>query len=244
MKLYEMRPGELRQAVQNKLPVFVAFGAVEYHGEHLPLGVDGLIAQGIIEEIEKRAPIVVAPPISVAPTMHWAGGPEDGDMDFSGGPLLEYLREYLQCLLACGFPRIYVMLGHQGLDGDPGTLIKRAYWDITERDAKAFGPGWGRCPEKFPGAEQLFSRVCPVLYDQFCDYSGMEERLPVGHAGRGETQMIQALYPGLAQMEKLTEQPRPWPQWLEDVEEADPEQGRFWVDFCVEAWVRHLQEET
>lgn len=240
-----MHPWELRKAVEEDWPVFVAFGAIEYHAEHLPLGTDTWIAEGIISEIEKRVPIVVAPAIPVAPTMHWAGSSADGDVNFPGIPLLGYVREYLRCLLECGFSRIYVMLGHQGLDGDPGTIIKRAAWDLTEEMTSRFPMGWGQHPERVPESNEVFSRITPVLYDQYCDYSTIDrnERLPVGHAGRGETQLIQALRPGNVDFSRLDNMPKPWPEWLEDVWQASEEDGRFWVDFCVDGWVRYLTKK-
>lgn len=242
MRLEAMHPWELRKAVKEDWPVFVAFGAIEYHAEHLPLGTDTWIAEGVISEIEKRVPIVIAPAIPVAPTMHWAGSAADGDLNFSGLPLLGYVREYLRGLLEMGFSRIYVMLGHQGLDGDPGTLIKRAAWDLTEEVTSRFPMGWGQHPENVPGSNKIFSSITPVLYDQYCDYSKLDrnERLPVGHAGRGETQLIQALRPGNVDLSQLENMPKPWPEWLEDVWQASEEDGRFWVDFCVEGWVQHL----
>lgn len=246
MKLEAMRPFELRQAVRDRLPVFVAFGAIEYHAEHLPLGTDLWIAEGIIQKIEERAPIVIAPSIPVAPTMHWAGRAEDGDIDMPGSALLPYLEAYFDGILACGFRRIYVMLGHQGTFGDPATLVRRAAWNLTEKRASAFPQGWGQHPERIGGTESIFSLVEPVLYDQYCDYSlcAYPERLPVGHAGRGETQLVDALHPGTVALDHLADMPHPLPEWLKDVRQADRENGAYWINFCVDGWVRHLTRHT
>lgn len=42
-------------------------------------------------------------------------------------------------------------------------------------------------------------------------------------------------------MEALDRQPCPAPFWLDDVEQADKEDGGFWVDFCVNSWVAELE---
>lgn len=248
MRLEAMHPWELRQAVKEQWPVFVSFGAIEYHAEHLPLGTDTWISEGLLAEIEKRVPIVIAPPIPVAPTMHWAGGAADGDMNFSAGPLFAYIKEYFRCLLAYGFSRIYVMLGHQGLDGDPGTLVKRAAWDLIGEETANFPQGWGQHPENVPGSGRVFSYITPVLYDQYCDYSkldrgGLENHLFVGHAGRGETQLIQAVRPGNVDFSRLDSMPKPWPEWLQDVFQASEEEGRFWINYCADCWAEYLTKK-
>lgn len=38
MELVFMRPEELRDAVSRNLPLLWPVGAMEYHGEHMPLG--------------------------------------------------------------------------------------------------------------------------------------------------------------------------------------------------------------
>lgn len=247
MKLEAMHPWEFRQAVREQWPVFIAFGAIEYHAEHLPLGTDIWIAEGLLEEIDKRVPIVIAPSIPVAPTMHWAGCTADGDMNFAAEPLYGYIKEYFRRLLEYGFKHIYVMLGHQGLDGDPGTLVKRAAWDLIGEKTAGFPQGWGQHPENVPGSDDVFSAIEPVLYDQFCNYDDLvrdgEKRLSVGHAGRGETQLIQAIRPGNVDFSRLDEMPKPWPIWLEDVYRADEKEGLFWFHYCADCWTRHLRKE-
>jgi hypothetical protein len=44
MILVKMRPEELKDAVKQNIPIIMAAGVVEYHGPHLPIGTDFLIA--------------------------------------------------------------------------------------------------------------------------------------------------------------------------------------------------------
>jgi creatinine amidohydrolase len=234
-----MRPEEIKDAVIRKLPVMLPVGAVEYHGEHLPIGTDTLIAEGLCKKIEERAEVVVVPALPFSPTMHWAGGAASGDMDFSERALAVYAEEYILQLTAIGFQRIYALIGHQGKEGAPALIMRRAGRIATAKTAASLGDGWSRLkPEQWP-VEDLFSIVRVCDYDEFSDYSGLGGRMPVGHGGRGETQLIMALYDGLVKMGALKGMEN-LPEWLADVYEADKADGRFWVEFCVNGFVRHF----
>ena len=82
MYLTHMRPEQIQDAVQRNVPVLMAAGCIEYHGPHLPIGTDFLIANSVCVEAEKRVECVMAPPLSLAPTLAWAAGPEEGEIDF------------------------------------------------------------------------------------------------------------------------------------------------------------------
>ena len=90
MKLIEMRPDQIRDAVRRNLPVLMAAGSVEYHGPHLPVGTDLLIPLSVCETIERQCEVVIAPELPFSPTMEWAAAPEDGEIDFDPEPLLPY----------------------------------------------------------------------------------------------------------------------------------------------------------
>ena len=58
-----MLPYQVREAIDANVPVVLPLGVVEYHAEHLPLGVDFFSCINAIERLEKRHPeIVVLPP--------------------------------------------------------------------------------------------------------------------------------------------------------------------------------------
>ncbi len=46
------------------------------------IGTDTLIASAVCERAERRAECVLMPPLAMAPTMAWAAGPEEGEIDF------------------------------------------------------------------------------------------------------------------------------------------------------------------
>lgn len=58
-----MLPYQIRKAIERNDPAALPLGVVEYHAEHLPLGVDCFTCINALERIEKRRPeLVVLPP--------------------------------------------------------------------------------------------------------------------------------------------------------------------------------------
>ena len=112
MYLVHMRPEQVQDAVRRNVAVVIPAGCVEYHGPHLPIGTDFLIANSVCVAAEKRVQCVLAPPLSFAPTMAWAAGPEEGEADFDPEALFVYAREALRRIAAMGFRRIYILQQH------------------------------------------------------------------------------------------------------------------------------------
>ena len=243
MNLIEMRPDQLRGAVAAKLPLLLPSGSYEYHGEHMPLGTDTLISEGLCRLIAEKTDAVVAMPLYFMPTMNWAAGIEDGDVDFSSDALYPFVKEYLSKLIGMGFDRIYTIIGHQGKGGVSGAMLNYAFRDIIGNIGSAKPAGWGglREGESNPGGG-FFNMVRVCDYDEFIDYSKLEikERMPVGHGGRGETQLIMALCEGLTRTENLRKTDRRLPSWLDDVWQADASNGEFWINLCAETWAAYL----
>ena len=56
MQYLKMLPYQVREAIEKNTPVVLPLGVIEYHAEHLPLGVDMFVAQNIIDRVEARRP--------------------------------------------------------------------------------------------------------------------------------------------------------------------------------------------
>lgn len=244
MDLLTLRPETLRPLIESRTPLLIPVGAYEYHGEHLPLGTDTLIAEGLCRRIAERTSAVVAPSFPFTQTMHWAGGAKDGDVDFPPEPFYAYVKAVLASYLDLGFRRIYVMIGHQGREGLPASAFRLAARSLMGERAISFPAGWGRNSE-LPEPD-IFDLIRVCDYDEYIDYEAIDsdERMPIGHAGRGESQLIMALYDDLARMSAIDDMDLPLPEWLSDAGMADPENGALWIGRCVDAWVRQLEGES
>ena len=58
----EMKPDELEHAVAEFPVAYCAFGSLEWHGRHLPVGTDALKAHGIVVRAAERYGGVALPP--------------------------------------------------------------------------------------------------------------------------------------------------------------------------------------
>ncbi len=246
MKLIEMRPEQLKRAVAEKWPVLIPVGAIEYHGDHMPIGTDTLIAEGICQRIAERAEVVLAPTLTLTPTMNWAGSILEGDVDFPSEALEVYARAYLVKLTEMGLTQLYAMVGHGGEAGLPAIVLKKISRELTGMLAtQAMGAGWSILPASRWPAKDLFAVLQVIIYEGQLDYEalGRLEPMPVGHGGRGETQLVMALTEGLVRMDALAEAGEPLPFWLEDVGQADREDGAFWVKASVDSWVDFFRRQ-
>jgi creatinine amidohydrolase len=70
----EMRPEELAAALAEKPLAICPWGALEWHGAHLPLGLDGLVAEAFSERLAEATGGVLLPgtwlPITTLPHAH------------------------------------------------------------------------------------------------------------------------------------------------------------------------------
>ena len=244
MRLIEMRPEQIQDAVRRNVPAVIVAGSVEYHGPHLPVGTDYLIPEAVCGQVEQRVECVVAPPLPFAPTMAWAAGPEEGEADFDPEAFFVYVREVLRRIAAMGFRRIYILQHHQGPDGLEVLCLKRAAGEVLRETVHRWGAGWGRRPDEELPMANIFGWIQVAYIDTFSAYPSPEaERVPIGHAGRGETQLIMGSLPHTVRMQALNSLDR-LPRWLEDATQADAAEGRRWIEFCSQGWAQELARGT
>lgn len=234
MKLIELLPEQVRIAASKNTPVLIAAGVVEFHGPHLPIGTDFLIANSIVEEIDRRCEVIVAPSLPLGPTGSWAAGPLDGEFDFPPEPFFSYVKAELRGLLDMGFRRIIVLQHHQGPEGVQSLCIRRAASELALEDGRSKGHSWGQLrPQDQP---RVFDRIQILYPTSFLQ--GEEANVPWGHGSLGETGYILGVYPHLAKMSNLPEEPNI--SWLKESGKATPEMGRKWFELIVNSWVKAL----
>lgn len=199
MRFERMRPDQLRAARDGAVPFVLPIGVMEYHGEHLPAGVDLLAVTEVLERLGDE--IVILPPFAYGAASHAVAGPEGtGTLHIDASALLPMVEGLFAALLKAGFRHIHGVIHHQTenfAQGMPTDLTFRlgARNAIFRHLEETRGPGWwGRREmadyyDRQAAAEDPFNwiRIHP-LFPKGADF-------PFDHAGVGETALMQALAP-------------------------------------------------
>jgi len=173
VELQNMRPEQLDEAVE-KFPVgYIPFGAIEYHGRHLPIGLDSTKAHKMLCHIAEQIGGIVVPPL-----YYGVGG---GHVDYpwtwmvDGDALVSIIVTTALGLQRNGVKVIVVCSGHY----PNGSL-----YEGIEKQFKEKG-----------GTAELLTVM------EFKAFN--EERLQGDHASKFETSSLLALAPETVKMENL-----------------------------------------
>ncbi|MFC2023823.1 creatininase family protein [Chloroflexota bacterium] len=196
MRLERLRPAEIVDSMEARPIVYLPLGPLEWHGPHLPLGTDPMIAHAVALRAAGRTGGVVLPPF------FWGTERErsrqqlrdigfEGDewvvgMDFPANTLKglycreEFfallVREMVELLIEQGFRLIVIINGH-------GAQNHCAVLDRLSAEFTARGPA------------QVLALFAYADED--------EERPGVGHAGSEETSRMMALFPETVDLSTL-----------------------------------------
>lgn len=67
VKYIELRPAAFRERLQQKPLAYLPLGTLEWHGEHLPLGVDAIASEALMVAAAERFGGIVLPPLFLGP---------------------------------------------------------------------------------------------------------------------------------------------------------------------------------
>jgi len=119
-RLEELFPAELEARLAEMPALLIPVGTIEWHGHHLPLGLDVLKADALAEAASERCGAVVAPPTWLA-----AGGVSfPHTLKLSGALVEPLLAEAVVHFAEDGFRVVCLVNGHYGLENTLAT--KRA----------------------------------------------------------------------------------------------------------------------
>lgn len=105
---------DVRDKVKDRDTILVPIGSVEVEGPHLPLGVDSIVAGHVANAVAAQTGLVVAPLIPASYSEWHKRFP--GTITIKMETMLEVLRQYCHCLIACGFKRFLFINTHVGND--------------------------------------------------------------------------------------------------------------------------------
>ena len=129
---YELlMPAEIETIFAKHPVAYLPWGALEYHGTHAAVGLDGLKAHGLCCALAQSAGGLVLPPVYVAANTikRVADLPHRRhSLDFTEATLRSLVREHLDQLADETFRVIFILCGHVG----------QPHYDIIKDEARQF----------------------------------------------------------------------------------------------------------
>ncbi len=237
MYLDKCFPREINAAKENRTPVVMVGGTVEYHGPHCAYGCDTLIAEGLVARLAQKKDIIIAPTVNYSPASYAVADETSGTVHIEEDVFEAYLFQIFMNMLSAGLRNIYVVIHHQFEQENlmPMTLsymkaAKRATMRYLE---KTQGKGWWGSEsyadyyENLGGGDDPFSwiKVIPTMSTEVQNATGYD------HAGKFECSILMALYPEAVKLERLSDI-KHW--FTESAAEANCELGNEMVRLALE----------
>ena len=179
-------------AKRRKKPVVILpMGALEAHGEHLPLWTDTITPFKLAQKVAKRTGALVLPPIPYG--FCYTLRPWKGTVSLKSRTFALVIRDITRELVRNGFDRLLFMNGH-GADGTiAGHVLKEladelkftacvvSWWNIEGVGGGGHGDegeaslvmsltGWKKRKSRQAPSHNYFGRVIPMPKDQFTKY--------------------------------------------------------------------------
>lgn len=213
MRFEMMLPHQIREAIAENWPVVLPLGVLEYHGEHMAVGMDTLAVTGMLALIEAELDMVVLPPFYYGASSYAVAQPEgNGSVQVDGKVLAPFAEEMFFGLLRIGFRNIHGFIHHQSenfVAGMPTDLsfrfgARQAIFRFLERER---GEGWWGKKEMVDYYAQHASGADPFNWIKINPLMSAEiiAAYPFDHAGIGETSLMMALYPDAVDMSHMGE---------------------------------------
>ncbi len=212
MRYEMMLPHQIRTAIDNNWPVILPLGVLEYHGEHLAVGMDTFAVTRTAEQLEKEMDLVVLPPFYYGSGSSVVESPERrGTVQVDSENLVLFGKDLFRSLLRIGFRNIHFFIHHQSenfYQGMPTDLAFRlaARQAIFEFLEKERGEGWWGDNSMSNYYDDHENGSDPFNWIQ--GHPLMDEEIiknyPFDHAAKGETSLMMALCPEGVDMSKLS----------------------------------------
>lgn len=212
MRYELMLPHQIRTAIDADWPVVLPLGVLEYHGEHLPVGLDTLVVIKTLERVHQEMDFVLLPPFYYGAASYAVEGPErSGTLQVGANTLYPLAQEMFAGLLRIGFRNIHFFVHHQTENFTAGMPTDLAFKFGARQAVFAFleserGEGWWGKGEMADYYDRQSTGEDPFNWIKGHPLMTPEiiAQYPLDHAGLGETSLLMALCPEAVHMEKLS----------------------------------------
>lgn len=196
----ELLPGEFTRRIQAAPIAYLPLGTLEWHGEHMPLGADGIQSQALFERLAREVGGVVLPKLFLGPDFvkEGAQGQLIG-MDHFVEEGKE--RSYPEQQLPGSAYYVPDALYHAMVDAIAGQLARAGIRILV---AHGHGPSTRQFQALAPEMEKQHGLRCLCCF--FDDYgeNWREEGFQVDHGASNETSIVMACREDLVDMAQIT----------------------------------------
>lgn len=245
MRYELMKPTDIRKAIDEDWPVILPLGVLEYHSEHLPVGMDTLAVIRCAERLEQEMDLVLLPPFYYGAGSFAVEPPErNGTVHVDSESLVPFARDLFRSLIRIGFRNIHFFIHHQSENFSVGMPTDLAFKLAARQVIFEYleGPGGGEGWWGNNSMENYYEEQAEGS-DPFNWIKGhplMDEEIiaayPFDHAGQGETSLMMALCPDTVDMDRFDD--AKW--YVRSAAEASEELGNKGVDMILDHMRRVL----
>ena len=173
--------------------VILTVGSIECHGRHMPLGTDTLIPDRLLELIEEKSNVLIAPTIPYGACESLS--PYPGTINLGSELLYQLLYKIMESLYEHGARKFLILNGH----GGNIKTIERVGLEFEKKGALVAMLNWWL-----------------MVWDMNPEWKG-------GHGGAEETAGIMGVDPDLIDYSELTEEPLKLKDLTENLEARSEE---------------------
>jgi creatinine amidohydrolase/Fe(II)-dependent formamide hydrolase-like protein len=248
MRYEMMLPHQLRTAIAERWPVVLPVGVLEYHGEHLALGLDTLVVVKAVEALESEMNLVILPAFYYGASSYAVAPPQGmGSVHVGADKIAPFAQDLFTGLLRIGLRNIHAIVHHQTenfVAGMPTDLAfkfaaRQAIFAFLERER---GEGWwgAEASRDYYAAHATGDDPFNWIKTHPLMDADIIAQYPFDHAGIGETSLLMAFAPEGVDMTHLDA--KPW--YLRDAPEASLELGNKGRDLVLARLRRLLGKES
>ncbi len=244
MRYEMMLPHQIRKAIKENTPVALPLGVLEYHGEHMAVGMDTLAVIKMLEIVEEKIDLVILPPFYYGAASYAVEPPErNGSLHVGADVLFPLAQAMFSGLLRIGFRNIHAFIHHQTENFAAGMPTDLAFKFGARQAIFAFieaerGEGWWgdkRMADYYAqqsSGDDPFNwiKIHPLLTAE------MIGTYPFDHAGEGETSLMLALCPEAVDAKRVSS--RAW--YTASAKKASAKLGALGRDLILEEVLKVL----
>lgn len=211
MRYEMMLPHQIRRAIEENWPVVLPLGVLEYHGEHMAVGMDTLVVIKVLERLEAEMNLVILPPFYYGAASYAVEPPEgNGSIQVGQQALAPFAGELFRSLLRVGFRNIHFFIHHQSENFAAGMPTDLSFKFAARQAIFAWleehrGEGWWGQAGMDDYYQQHATGDDPFNWIKGHPLMTAEiiSKYPFDHAGIGETSLMLALCPEAVEMARI-----------------------------------------